>query len=168
MPVSEELITEAQRLHDDGVSLYQIAAQLGINYSTLYRRLNPEYAERQRFNARQWKQRQRGRCERCGGVTRYNGHDRHVSRFCAECSGEMLAAYGRSTRGSGPTIGRVLRLMSDGKERSYSEIRDAVGISDERMASMLYGRLLRYGLVRRVSRGVYVLAEQDVAPQETS
>lgn len=54
---------------------------------------------------------------------------------------------------------RILELLADEGERSYSEIRDGLGLSNETMSNRLYQRLIPYGLVRRVGYGRYTITD---------
>jgi len=84
----QELVDEARSWRALGLGHKRIAALMGIPYSTVFRWLNPEYAERSRAVAREWKRSQKGVCEKCGGVTRYSGHGRSVSTRCVPCTQE--------------------------------------------------------------------------------
>lgn len=94
-----------------------------------------------------------GSCERCGQPTRYAGKGNSLagaSRFCRPCSG---ARTGLAKRGHGPTVEKALAFIGNG-ERSYTEIREYLGLTKGHTASML-NRLTGYGLVVRVARGRY-------------
>lgn len=82
---------QARRLRQDGQTYEAIGETLGgIPRNTIYRWLNPGYAEANRLNSRKAKQRRTGTCEDCGKETRYSGHaeraDSGVSRFCPACA----------------------------------------------------------------------------------
>jgi len=47
---------------------------------------------------------------------------------------------------------KILAALADGPRR-YTEIADEIGLGESTMPRLL--RLMRYGLVERVSRGVY-------------
>lgn len=122
-----------------------------------HRAANDDVYQRELAAARAYKRRQRGTCERCGRATRYNGRDgKVVGRFCRACQAIRGGEFARTLRGSGQLQRDTLELISDG-ERRFIEIRDALGISDGH-TSVHLNRMLRYGLIVRVKRGVYRVA----------
>lgn len=157
--VSDAQVEEAlRRLATESISFRTLARELGVSSSTLYRHLNPDHAERQRAVSREWKRRQTGVCERCGSVTHYSSGG-GVSKLCATCARDDFAALGASGLGQGPTVRRILEFLADGHERSFSEIRDTLGLSNGTMSNRIYQRLLPYGLVRRAGYGRYAITD---------
>lgn len=80
----EQKIAKAKRMREQGHTYVQIGDRLGSSYSTVYRWLNPEYAQRHRAVVRAYKARNRermrqydreynathkGECWQCGGPT---------------------------------------------------------------------------------------------------
>jgi hypothetical protein len=105
--------------------------------------------------SREAKRRRTGTCSDCGAVTRYGGRKGEpVSERCFKCAAVLA---GKTKRGKGSVNRRVLLYLR--KPRRYSEIRDHFGLSDG-MANLTLQRLLRYGLVERVERGVYRRVEK--------
>lgn len=103
---------------------------------------------------RERRKRYQGTCERCGAPTDgSNGRDK-APRFCQTCA---IAHYGPifavARRGRGPVVEQILAFTEE--PRRFVEIQNHVGISAGHAASTL-NRLLRYGLIQRVSRGVYL------------
>ena len=58
-------------------------------YQRQRRASDPSYAQRSREQSLAAKRRRKGVCERCGGVTRYNGHGSGTSRVCAGCNAQL-------------------------------------------------------------------------------
>jgi hypothetical protein len=111
--------------------------------------------ENERRASREAKRKRTGTCRVCGAVTRYSGRDgRAVSELCPTHAAQESGA---KRRGTGSNQARVLDYISE--PRRYSEIRDNLGISDAMMGTTIH-RLLEYGLIERVSRGVYVRVEK--------
>lgn len=107
--------------------------------------------ERQRERNRQWKASQRGTCAECGAETRYSGRDgQRVSPLCQACSARV---GGEQRRGTGPVIGVALDYLAE--PRTRAELAEHLGITGG-YASMMLHRLLGYGKVRRIRRGLYV------------
>jgi putative AbiEi antitoxin of type IV toxin-antitoxin system len=110
-------------------------------------------AERARIQARDAKRRRRGTCKECGAETRYNGVSVNgPSEYCVSCANHRSHAQ---FKGRGPIQLAVLGLLAHGEAR-YSYIRNTLGLSSEHAAITL-NRLVSYGLVERVRRGVYRL-----------
>jgi len=121
------------------------------------RAANSDSYRRDLAASRRAKENQRGTCERCGKQTSWQG-GRGKPKSARLCSGCALivypSLYSDRQRGHGPTIARLLMLLQDGRERHRSELRDAMGVTDGHAANIL-SRLVRYGMVVRVRRGVY-------------
>ena len=80
-------------LHGRGWGYNRIARELGTSATTVRRWLIPGLEEQMYVAARERKRRLTGVCERCDGVTRYNGHGGNVvSRVCAACQQELNRA----------------------------------------------------------------------------
>lgn len=160
-------ITEAQvsdarrRLAEGGTSISVLADEFGVSSSSLQRHLNPDSAERQRESSRQWKARQIGICELCGGPTHYSAEG-GTSRICNACNRLNLAKTGAKRRGQGSVVRSILEFLADGLEHSYGEIRDACGLSNAVMSNRLYQRLIPYGLIRRVGHGRYQITDEGL------
>lgn len=100
--------------------------------------------------SREAKRRRTGTCKECGATTRYNGgKDKPVSDLCAKCAAEKS---GRARRGTGGNMERVMRMLAEPCSRS--DLHEALGISYG-VLDVTLNRLLGYGLIERVSRGVY-------------
>lgn len=140
----------ALRLREEGLSYARVAGELGVSKTTARRLVDPGFAERMRVLSLAAKGRRTGVCESCGAVTRYGGHGGTVSRLCRVCAN---VENGLRRRGHGPVMDRVVELLASG-ERTRSEIRDRLGLGDDRMG-LLLGRLVESGRVQRVGRGVY-------------
>lgn len=109
--------------------------------------------------SRDAKRRRTGRCALCGTVTRYGGTPgKPVSDHCHRCA---AAASGVSKRGTGSTNARVLERLEHGPA-TYTEIREMLGLPNDRVGP-LFVRLVRYGLIVRVRRGVYALPDQEAS-----
>lgn len=97
---------------------------------------------------RERRERYRGTCGVCGaptdGSSGYN-----APRYCVHH--EPRAAV-RARRGTGPMQQQALMFCMH--VRSYSEIRDALGITSNHTSALL-GRLVRYRLLDRLGRGLY-------------
>lgn len=106
--------------------------------------------------SREAKRRRTGTCVDCGATTRYNGHGVAVSARCVACAN---ARRGEATRGQGFRQQQIATLLASGTMR-FCEIREALGASGQ-LTSILLRRAVRYGIIRRVSRGVYALASED-------
>jgi len=84
---------EARRLYQDGLTRVEIASRLSVALTTVYRWVDPVYAERIRRQSREAKRRRTGTCEDCGAETRYNGHaENGASHLCLPCSNKRTAA----------------------------------------------------------------------------
>jgi transcriptional regulator with XRE-family HTH domain len=145
----EERIAQAAPLKEQGLTYPQIAERLGVSHNTVARLFSDRAHESSKRASREAKQRRTGTCEDCGATTRYNGHADAVSRYCHPC---ISARQAPGKRGTGLT-GEVLEYLSE--PRRFSEIRDHFGLYNGYVAQMLVGRLMPYGLVTRLSRGVY-------------
>lgn len=107
--------------------------------------------ERSRESSRRAKQRRRGRCAACGAETRYNGHTvKGPSRLCSPCA---AVEVGKRLRGKGHRGQEVLAFIGDGRRR-YTEIQKHLGITKAHTSSLL-NRMIAYGLLERVDRGLY-------------
>lgn len=103
--------------------------------------------------SREAKRKRTGTCRVCGGETRYAGKKGNaVSVQCKHCAAGAMRELNIARRGTGPTISRVLAYLSE--PRSVSQVSAKMKITREH-ASVQLRRLIRYGKVRRVSRGVY-------------
>jgi Helix-turn-helix domain len=149
--VNRELRSRVLALRAEGVDYQTIAGRLGVSLSYA-RRLGMSEAALLRWQASsaEAKRRRTGRCRDCGAVTRYNGRVAGPASRCLKCA---QIAYWDGRRGQGSTQRRILDFL-DGRERRCSEIRDGLGITNANVAQQLH-RLLHYGLIVRVRRGVY-------------
>jgi hypothetical protein len=146
----EERIAQATPLREQGLTYQEIAERLGVSRRTISRCFNERDYETTLRTSREAKRRRTGTCEDCGEPTRYNGHTVNgPSRYCEPCGHQR---QGLSLRGRGFT-GEVLAYLSE--PRRFSEIRNHFGISSGYTGMILVGRLMPYGLVTRLSRGVY-------------
>lgn len=152
-------VEHAAVLRRAGWSYPRIAAEFGVHRNTVIRWLYPAYAERNREASRAVKRRRSGTCELCGGTTRYNGHGQVVSTVCAVCAGRRNGELGRAKRGSGARQQQVLALLAAQQTATSAQILAELGMKKQREMGWLLNHLVRYGLIVRVERGVYALAE---------
>ena len=82
-PHSERLKQLALDLHEQGLGPRAISRRLGVSRSTIARWTHPEYHEKQRQSARDYKARHRGSCARCGQSTWIG------SIHCKACANEL-------------------------------------------------------------------------------
>lgn len=142
-------------LRAKGLSYREIATRLDCNLSYVKRCGAPNAYDNNLRDSRDRKREVRGTCEDCGGVTRYSGtKGKRISSLCAGCSAKRT---GLALRGTGHVHSEALAFLR--QPRTFSELRDHLGVSNGYVSQMLYTRLMRYGLVRRVKRGVYVATE---------
>ena len=118
----------AQEHRDKGWSYKRISRELGVGESTVYRWLNPEYAERHRAVSRQLKQRYRGTCIDCGNPTSYAGiGDKISAERCQPCRSAWQATdagralYTKWTRELILDRIREWAALHDGKPPSVSD-----------------------------------------------
>lgn len=153
---AESVREQVMALRRSGVSCRRIASETGVSYSTVYRWLHPDYAERQRHLSREAKMRRTGRCVNCGATTRYNGHERAVSALCHACA---CRRAGDERRDTGPIWNVLIGLLSAGVPVRFSVLRAAIvsaGGQPDSIFPLLYQRLIPRGYARRIARGVYV------------
>lgn len=95
-PYPPEVRQQALELHEQGMAHKQISLQLGIPHATVFRWLNPDYAEKSRIKSRELKQKKyRGTCIDCGASTSYRGKSgRRSARRCVTCQ----TAHQRQTK----------------------------------------------------------------------
>lgn len=152
----ETLRERATELRAQGLGPTAIGRELGVAKTTVVAWTHPSYAARQRRLSREAKRRRTGTCIECGATTRYGGHETPggISRYCADCGPAVGGQLTRERRlGKGPMQARVLAFCMT--PRRFSEIRDELGTTEGHVAQLLH-RLVRYGLLTRVARGVYV------------
>lgn len=144
----------ARELAAQGVGVRQIAEELGVTRSTVYRWLNDSYAERNRKTSREAKRRRTGRCVDCGATTHYSGGQAPSER-CVRCANH---ANGLARRGKGKHATRIKALIREnGGTATFTQI---LGLFPYRgFAGQELNRLVRYGVLLRVRRGVYTLPE---------
>jgi hypothetical protein len=152
-------LEHAQALRELGHGYKVIARELGVSDTTVRRLIVPGFAERMRRLSREAKRRRTGRCERCGGVTRYNGHGRSVSQLCRACGARAGAEYAETLRGTG-TLARAILDAVDGEPRRFMELCQIVDRTPNQIGVTL-DRLLKYGLVEQPERGVYIRAREE-------
>ena len=73
--------------------------------------------------------------------------------YCKHCSPK----YNRRGYGNGPRQQELIGLLSGG-EHTYTEIKVALDLGKDH-TSVLLDRMLNYGLIKRVRRGVYALSD---------
>lgn len=155
---------EAVRLRSqEGLGCKRIARLLGVSPSTVRRWTNPEYAERQLRLSREAKRRRRGVCERCGGETRYSGGRNSsgtpVATLCARCGTQASVDHHQALRGSGDLQPRILAFLDE--PRRLSELQRLLSAPQAGRVSTELGRMIRYGTVERVERGLYRRVQGD-------
>jgi DNA-binding CsgD family transcriptional regulator len=84
----------ARDLRAEGLTYKQIAEETGISQATIYRWLNPDYAERQRAVSRKWKETNKGACVDCGAPTNAS-RGLHAHERCSTCAIEFAKAEAR-------------------------------------------------------------------------
>lgn len=119
----------------------------------LARAENRESYQRELATARALKRTYVGICEKCGGATRYNGGATRTSRICAACNIDESAARQIARRGRGPTSRKVLAYLT--VERSFTDVWTHFD-KYPGWASYYLHWMVKYGLVKRVSRGRYI------------
>lgn len=124
----EDTIREARRLRQT-MSATDVGRALGVSPSTV----------------RNWCL--GGDCARCGRAV--EGSSGHASLYCAPCNGTITA---RRRRGTGPLGLAALAFLSE--QRQCKDVARHLGCSYAHAANLLH-RLVRYGLIRRVGRGLY-------------
>lgn len=116
---------------------------------------SPEALERNRVASREAKRRRRGVCVDCGAETRYAGKNGNaISMRCQACGPKYHARM--HLEGHGSVVERLYALLATRPHR-FSEIRDALGLSNEH-TSMRLRRSIALGRIVRVRYGVYELA----------
>jgi hypothetical protein len=74
---------KARKLRDDGYGYAEIAKRIGASQTTVYRWLNPAYAERDRAERREWK------ADNPKAVKAYNrAYNAENRGVCRECGGD--------------------------------------------------------------------------------
>lgn len=153
-----DLKPQVEALRAQGLGYVRIGRELGIGATSVRRLLDPEFAERQRRMSHDAKRRRVGVCERCGAETRYNGKTtRGPSSLCKFCGEATNADRGVLKRGTGTVGPLVLDYLE--QPRRHGEVARHAGITAGYASDILH-RLRSYGLIRRVSRGVYVRVEK--------
>lgn len=115
--------------------------------------------ENNRRLSREAKRRRRGTCVDCGSETKYSGAPNGgVSPRCKPCADESQ----RWKRGRGVFVEAALAEMRERPCRAADIAR--VALIDEGYARVMLHRLLTYGLIERVERGLY----RAVAPAAES
>lgn len=92
--MSDDRLNRAQELRAAGVPARDIAVVLGVCRETIYRWLDPEYAERCRAHSRMAKQRRTRPCATsgCRNIAKYAGHGGDgVATYCQSCNGLIRA-----------------------------------------------------------------------------
>lgn len=116
----------------------------------------PSY-HRELAASRALKERYRGTCHLCGAATTGCFGPDKAPTVCGNCApahyGPQFAA---ARRGHGPQVSKALEFLAE--PRRYSELRDHLGVTGGNARVILH-RLRGYGLIRRVSHGVYVREE---------
>jgi hypothetical protein len=134
----EEKIREARRLRALGWTAPAIGRELGASDSTI----------------RNWYL--GGACVDCGAPV--DGSNRDKSLVCSTCAPDHYGqARLQQRRPRGPVAAETLAFLTT--PRRFSEIRDHLGITSGHMGVTLNRLCNRYGLIRRVARGVYVRAD---------
>lgn len=151
-----EVRARALEMRAKGVPAFMIMEKLGISDNTLYRWTHPEYAARQSAQGRARKDKYRGRCEVCGSPTDGSAGPGRAPRFCTHHEPRLKM---KARRGTGPTQLATLDFLSTGPKR-FMEIREHLQITNWHTGVHL-SRLHQYGLIKRVSRGMYALVTKE-------
>jgi hypothetical protein len=107
--------------------------------------------------SREAKRRRKGTCRSCGRETPYHGHGKSVSDLCSMCSRAQERERGLRRRGTTGKTAAMLKYLD--RPRRRADFRDHFGMT-KGYADAMIGRLLKYGLIERVSRGVYQRVEK--------
>lgn len=146
---------EVLALRATGMSYRDIVAQTGLAYSTV--RCYVTDPDRAKDKAR--RATYAGVCEVCGAATDgSNGRGLAPTR-CRDHNPAYEAQASR--RGNGWRQKELLALLDDGPKR-YMEISTAMGFARKTDAMVHLWRLMQYGLVVRVSRGLYARADSPI------
>lgn len=132
---------QVEQLRAEGLTVQQIGKRLGMSRSTVYRILHPEYAERDRRNARAYKRELGETCAACGAPTKYNGHRGTVSERCFRCATTAARDYDHDL---------IVRLRLTGL--TQHEIAVHVGCAQPTVAYVLARRGLTVGRGNRQER----------------
>jgi hypothetical protein len=142
----QELAANVAACRALGMTWRETAAELGISYG--YAR--DLYNDPDGSKARARKDACSGYCAECGcRTTGSNGYAK-APDLCYRCQTKRA---GIAKRGRGSTVSRILAFCAE-QPRRYGEIRDTLDISSDQVGYAL-NRLVRYGLLERVTRGVY-------------
>ncbi len=96
----------------------------------------------------------RGICLDCGGPTNGGDGPGSASDYCWHCSPK----YHVRPRGEGAHHQKILGFLGTGPKR-FMEIRAFMHWEDSTATSPTLDRMMRYGLIKRVRRGVYALSD---------
>jgi transposase len=110
-------IAQARELRERGVHYNEIAAELGVATSTIYRWVNPESAEQHRRTSRRAKARRRAPCARCG---RRASYEKAPGALCHDCELDVKNATVYET---------IAELWRAG--RTYAEIAAVIGVEPD-------------------------------------
>lgn len=164
MSLVAERKTSARReqvlaLREEGMTLREIAERLGLSRSYVSHLSGPNTYENSARMSREAKARRQGKCERCGGPTRYDGID--VARICSGCVPDVYwPRYRADFLGKGKVVEKLLAFVAE--PHTFTEIRLHLGITAGHTSSLLH-RHLRTGLVVRLRRGVYQRADRKAS-----
>lgn len=124
----DKTIAEARRLRAEGLSHREIAAQVGVSHSTIYRWVNPQYAEADRARSRRWKVENR---ERNLAHQREYLRRTDVRGVCSSCGEPM----GIGQRQDG-VCAACLRVARDERRERIAELWEAGGTLDAIAAAL--------------------------------
>lgn len=116
---------EAAALRNSGLLAPAIAQRLGVTKNTVYRWLNPVFAEKSRRSSLEAKRKRTGACVDCGSVTRlakYGG----VSSRCPSCASIAARTINHD---------KVVALRREGL--TQQEIADRVGCAQGHVSYVL-------------------------------
>lgn len=139
---------EAARLRAEGLTYERIAVRMGISRSYASCLVSDPTGEQDAARKASYG----GECEVCGARTDGSYGRALAPKVCAKCAPVFYAPTFAAKRGTGPVMSRALALCAE--PIRYADLRDALGVSNG-WASVLLHRMVRYGLIERVSRGVY-------------
>lgn len=160
--ISDQDRSEIRRLYMHGIGPTEISRRFECSITTVYRIVDPAYNEMSRRLSREAQKRRRGVCKSCGGETLYNGHAASgVSSYCASCNADLARERGRGLRGTGPQAQRLFALLDRKGPLRYMQIVNALGWTEGFTGAHL-ARLRSYGLIVRLSRGVYGRSSSEV------
>lgn len=114
--ISEELVTKMKNLRDKGWSYKRIADELGTNYGTVYRKLNPKYYKHLCKYNYQWSKKHRSTEQMSLNSKRFYTYKKNLLNSI-DCSKYLDKRPERQTRKV-----TLMKLMEEGKNYTYNDL----------------------------------------------